>query len=383
MEITVCIPTHSSTVSTPPYRSKQQGFVQTNLSADSIDTKISQTKTLKHSESSDAEIDLDTPTHIHALHIQCHYDRIVWNVFHPIFIAAELDLISGIKSSPAVKSAFSAIQCLLVNFQNQIYGVKVKESRKRKRNLKSDNNSPCIEEKADQEELDFHAHYSSWTFAFDHTRAKMLIKKRMHGHEVSSDLCMNSNGTKASVQVLIFILPPCDPSESFTEQIRNINTNTLRPEQIFTSALVQQENLNIKLQTLNAFVATMGGGFFLCRFLSTAVKLAQYQRRIALALDDIQLAMKCTVNEAYNYIHAGKIDHAERLIEGVKKDASSRKDKLILGMCDAALWFGSKVRSTQLKERVLSGGKQATVDDFLRIRIMRNRNIRESNLKIE
>ena len=56
--------------------------------------------------------------------------------------------------------------------------------------------------------------------------------------------------------------------------------------------------------------------------------------------------MKCTINESYNYIHAGKIDHAQRLIAAVEKEvkcklgymdrrrsASAGEYEVILGMC--------------------------------------------------
>mmetsp|Transcript_14351 Transcript_14351/g.26937 ORF Transcript_14351/g.26937 Transcript_14351/m.26937 type:complete len:153 (+) Transcript_14351:1353-1811(+) len=99
----------------------------------------------------------------------------------------------------------------------------------------------------------------------------------------------------------------------------------------------------------------MGGGYFLCRYLNTAVKLARYQRRISLALDDIQLAMKCAINEAYNYIHAGEISRAKRLIRQTWKEAKERvvRDgsmKVIVGMCRSALWFARCVEKAGLRE---------------------------------
>lgn len=108
------------------------------------------------------------------------------------------------------------------------------------------------------------------------------------------------------------------------------------------------------------------------------MRLARYQRQIALALDDMQLAMKCTVNEAYNYIHAGEIAHAMRLIDMTERLAVERGDDLILGMCHSAAWFAEKVGEAGLKEEQSGQGAQATKDDFLRIRVLRNRSISES-----
>ena len=96
--------------------------------------------------------------------------------------------------------------------------------------------------------------------------------------------------------------------------------------------------------------------------------------------------MKCTINEAYNYIHAGKIDHAQRLIAAVEKEvkckleymdrrrsASAGEYEVILGMCRSASWFAEKVREANLQEKKLVGGRQATNDDFLRIRVMKDK----------
>jgi hypothetical protein len=241
-----------------------------------------------------------------------------------------------------------------------------------------------------------------------------------HNYQFTTTAIATKDPNSSPTKILYLILLPVHyPIQS--PHLHNNNdryhpqSNKLYTEQLFTSALVRQENLYIKLQTLNAFIATMGGGYFLCRYLNTAIKLARYQRLVALALDDVPLAMKCTINEAYNYIHAGQIDRAKRLIRKTWKQAKERASNekkeshcnddavmtvagsdsmnVILGMCRSALWFAKGVERAGLKEDTMeevtptSTGtttttttstqrtpqvvqRQATRDDFLRIRIV-------------
>jgi len=164
---------------------------------------------------------------------------------------------------------------------------------------------------------------------------------------------------------------------------------SLEQERIWTSALVRLENKLIRLGSLNAYIATLGGGYFLCRYLETAILLARYQRKVALALNDEHLAGQCTVNEAYNYIFAGEIDIALKLIKTVERNALVRNDELLESICKAAKQFAKRVRNagkfveqigkeesgkdticTQLKSSMLR--PSTTRDNFQRIRIRQN-----------
>lgn len=205
-----------------------------------------------------------------------------------------------------------------------------------------------------------------------------------------------------NTSISLAIIPPMTPFVT--------NKYALQPERIFSSSLVRLENLQIQLQSLNAYIATLGGGYFLCHYLSTAVCLARYQRQIAIQLNDIELAMKCTINEAYNYIHAGKIKKALKLIEDTKEWAKSRIKKrstllkvdeekdIIISMCNAARWFAEQVQNEMDSsmnsqdeqqngkyQSMFSNQKESLVstthDDFQRIRVVRVRQV-SHNIKI-
>jgi len=99
---------------------------------------------------------------------------------------------------------------------------------------------------------------------------------------------------------------------------------SLGPELSFSSKILHILNTNIRLRTLAAYWATLGGGYFLCRYLSVAVRLARAQRVVALAIGDVRGADVCTLNECYNYIYAGRADVALQTIRGVLVGAQER-----------------------------------------------------------
>jgi len=324
------------------------------------------------------------------LYIQCHLDRIVWNIFRPLFYnetdAGDIGANTGTSNTSTANcsrnykdnAAVSALLCLILHYQKQIH-ILPPESSDRIVHV-DENDVTCTPKNSEKEEGPI-----LWE-KFRYFLNNFTCTPFLSNHKTRKEKYNTTH-------LQIYILPPynlqtANPYHQSHRPRLGTRIQTLRPEHIFTSALVRQENLHIKLQTLNAFIATHGGGYFLCRFLSTAVKFAQYQRQIALALDDVPLALKCTINESYNYIHAGEIDHAKRLISAVEKEVErklelsrrtvggiSRQDdyEVILGMCHSAMWFAEKVREAGLKEKNLEGGRQATNDDFLRIRVIKDK----------
>jgi hypothetical protein len=153
----------------------------------------------------------------------------------------------------------------------------------------------------------------------------------------------------------------------------------LKADWLFSSIVLRWEHLYLQLQSLSAFLATLGGGYFLCRQLATAAVLARRQRQLALLLGDYETADKCTINEAYNYVHAGFFAHALRLIRSVRKSVLARNQevggpKLILSMCASAKLFCRRVKAyrQQLHLNASLTTVSLTQDDYQRIRILPN-----------
>lgn len=139
----------------------------------------------------------------------------------------------------------------------------------------------------------------------------------------------------------------------------------------FEGRMIRSEHIWLSMHTLSAWIATLGGGYFLCRHLSTAVFLAKQQRAVALWMGDYDTADRCTLNEAFNYIHSGSFVRAHKMILAVQKSASKRQDALTLRMVTAASLFLQRVK--RASKRMERATKDDTVDDFQRIRLFRDR----------
>ncbi len=318
-------------------------------------------------KSEDEKESIDCKSQIIQIHV--HKERAMWNLFAPIFSSNnEKCAVSFLQVIVEELRSISLLKCKLLEYGR--YQIS-----------------------HDAEECDDKTHVmTESTFCI---RTKINKKKRKR-------VALDKKENNHAVSLLIYIIPPMSiPSLYYYP--------SMRPERIFTSSLVKLENLQIKLQSLNAYIATLGGGYFLCHFLSTAVCLARYQRRIALQLNDVNLAMKCTIHEAYNYIHAGMIQKALLLIRKTEKEARIRKsnrmrcsmngdggdEEVILSMCKAAKWFAGCVRDGMNnlmsdKNQILPVGNRtsvtndlkgkyqevsATHDDFQRIRVVHVRTI--------
>jgi len=79
----------------------------------------------------------------------------------------------------------------------------------------------------------------------------------------------------------------------------------------FGAKILRLFNLHVALITLNAFVSTLGGGFFLCRRIDEAEDMATKQHHIALQLGDLSLASQCRIHLVYNCMQRGQLKRAK------------------------------------------------------------------------
>lgn len=152
----------------------------------------------------------------------------------------------------------------------------------------------------------------------------------------------------------------------------------------FTQRLVTWEHRMILYQTMAAWISTLGGGYFFCRHLSTALKLAKQQLQIALLMGDYNMAYKCVINQSYSYIYAGQFNMAFKTIDSIdelnKKVDVHPLDSVIVNMQHSARLFCKRFRRASNKLNKApssqSGGKEGqkppplTFDDYQRIRIV-------------
>jgi hypothetical protein len=164
-------------------------------------------------------------------------------------------------------------------------------------------------------------------------------------------------------------------------------------EYSFGGRLIRWENRLIRAVSLNGYVSTLGGGFFLCHHFRTAITLALRQMQLALFLDRPDLYLACCINVAYSHLYAGYFTKARKILAAVEmalrqntmmggannNDANDYKYRpTLLAMCKSA-----KLQCQRMKKAAAvlspssiqpqSGSSSTTVDDFLRIRVASDR----------
>jgi hypothetical protein len=147
----------------------------------------------------------------------------------------------------------------------------------------------------------------------------------------------------------------------------------VHPDPIFTAVVLQVEHSMLKLQTLTAWYATLGGGYFLCKRLSHSLILARQQRLVALHIGNTVMARQCSINECYNLIYAGHFRLALKVLDELELEvSSSTDDKVTQRQCQAArsLAHLMKKMAKRLKRYHATEKTHATVDDYQRIRIV-------------
>mmetsp|Transcript_21441 Transcript_21441/g.34512 ORF Transcript_21441/g.34512 Transcript_21441/m.34512 type:complete len:220 (+) Transcript_21441:1-660(+) len=148
----------------------------------------------------------------------------------------------------------------------------------------------------------------------------------------------------------------------------------------FTSLVLRHERTLLKKQTLTAWMATLGGGYFFIKQLSKSLQLARQQRLLALQIGNEAMARHCLLNEAYNLIYAGKFDEARRVLTTLEKFVVSKRNILeedeiqrTLRQCHAARLFCRRLKklSRRLgKYHTGNASENHTMDDFQRVRIV-------------
>lgn len=143
---------------------------------------------------------------------------------------------------------------------------------------------------------------------------------------------------------------------------------TERVDYDFSGRLIQFEHMWLQGKTLSAWYATLGGGYFLCRQLSTAALLARRQRHVAEWMSDWAMADRCTLNEAYNYLYAGHFEVAFQMLNKLRTSAREREDVVLYNMTKSAYLFGKRMKRAGKRHTTATA---STVDDYQRIRIVK------------
>lgn len=156
-------------------------------------------------------------------------------------------------------------------------------------------------------------------------------------------------------------------------------------EYTWQGLLIRWENLLIQAQSFTGYLATLGGGFFLCHHFQTALVLAKQQQRFALFLSNESMYYGCLLNQIYNFIYAGYFSIASKLLRNVSYELTSKKkqpDAVLMEMCNSAKLFLKRMRkaSQTINSVDSSGNISKTIDDYKRIRVVHHDQSRREDL---
>jgi hypothetical protein len=186
---------------------------------------------------------------------------------------------------------------------------------------------------------------------------------------------------RRSIRLANIIPTTCTSLVSSSLMVWIIPPTTCHLDRTFTSIVVRLENALLRLSTLTAWWATLGGGYFFCRRISYSLQLARQQRAAALLLGNVGMARQCSINEAYNLLYGGRFHEARTVLLKLWKSCPD-EDTVTQNQCRAAWILGKRLKKTARKlERyhhsddrhlAMNSKKQTVdlVDDYQRIRLV-------------
>lgn len=151
---------------------------------------------------------------------------------------------------------------------------------------------------------------------------------------------------------------------------------TTSPDKTFLSVVLKTEHSMLQLQSLSAWLSTLGGGYFFCKRLSVSLQLARRQKALAVRLNDISMVRQCSINEAYNLIYAGKFALARAVLNELEATLNDKDGTSVTWrQCQAARLFAKRLKHVAKKgvlDRYHPTNKKEnhTIDDYQRIRIV-------------
>jgi hypothetical protein len=121
----------------------------------------------------------------------------------------------------------------------------------------------------------------------------------------------------------------CSQHRLQSEEIRSVSLYIFPPiiiphvDRKFEGLVISYERTMIQKQTMTAFMATLGGGYYMMKQLQPALTLARTQRSLALQLGNHHMAQQCLLNEAYNLLYAGRFRHAKAVLVQLEDEVKS------------------------------------------------------------
>jgi hypothetical protein len=184
---------------------------------------------------------------------------------------------------------------------------------------------------------------------------------------VHINISLSDNNPNKERTMQLYIFPP--PYETFLDRT-------------FTALVLHHERSLLQKQTMTAWMATLGGGYFFIKQLSKSLQLARQQRYLALQLGNDSMARTCLLNEAYNLIYAGHFRNAKTVLTMLEHQVTNANNNKVipileeeeiqrtLRQCHAARILLRRLKKLKHRLKGYHAKETHTVDDFQRVRIV-------------
>eukprot|EP00948_MAST-09A_sp_MAST-9A-sp1_P003929 g3929.t1 len=119
----------------------------------------------------------------------------------------------------------------------------------------------------------------------------------------------------------------------------------INPDLRWSYRLITLLKRHVSLITASAFISTMGGGYFLCKKIDSAMLMAQKQSQIAILLQNRDLFLQCQLHLAYSSTQCGKFAQAEQIFHFVQSIGIQDGNDQLVRMCAHGLYNNNISRS--------------------------------------
>ena len=148
----------------------------------------------------------------------------------------------------------------------------------------------------------------------------------------------------------------CDPQRSVRKAALSVTWRSVPALTRWRERVLQLVSRRRLLTVTNAYISTLGGGYFLCHYIGDAVRMACTQLKVAFEMQDGPLASRCWMHLAYCCLQVGLFGAAKRIIHAQRVFARSSGDEELVQIVEAARQYLQKLRKLKIsplkRERV-------------------------------
>lgn len=331
--------------------------------------EASHTGSISNRKPEDARI--ATETNVNLLMLRVYTARVVWNGLRPLFFDG------------SVAQARRALYCLLLLSESNSTG-SFSASRNEEAALAQESSIGRESASLNRSDNSPNGQTIQREEAHPQSSSPVTIQTRrvpLRSTLFSSNTRWHNHQRKEKRNILVWIQPP----------------DSVPLESTFSGLVIQWEHRMIQAQSLSGYIATLGGGFFLCHHFQTAIRLAQFQQRMALLLHDEPMYYTCAIHQAYSHIYAGHFGTARSMLRQIRHilqpspvETKTPAHPVLIQMCRSALLFCKRMRRASIPvgdtavseseytkrmrpSMALRDNSSPTEDDFQRIRVVQDK----------